>query len=546
MFENLRRWLSAHPKSTLVLMVLAALTPFLSKPFNIDDPLFIWAAHQIQIHPGNPYGFNVEWGWTQFPMWKVTENPPFTCYFIALTAAILGWGEVALHSFFLLPAVLVILGTHRLARHFCRQPLLAAIVTLFTPVFLVSSTTVMCDVPMLAFWIWAIVLWVEGLAQDGLRKLALAGLLIALAEMTKYYAACLVPLLAAYSLANRRPLSRWAQFLLIPLTVLCAYQYVTQAAYGTSLLYYAMEYAARSKSVFGFSKWDNGLIALAFAGGCLAPVVIFAPWQWRQRALGLFGGGAAAVAAGVFFNEELWKYYKGIQGSAQVPLKIQMIILAIGGLCALALALADLRSRRDARSLLLALWVAGTFVFAGFCNWTVNARSILPMAPAVAILIIRRLEQNKSARPSAVKFCLAVSAAFALLLTWSDVSHARAVRQSANLVHDKYCRTTGTLWFQGHWGFQFYMQEFGALPVDFKHPELKTGELVAIPAVNTNLRPPDPRYSTLLDILMVPGPAWLTTWNPDVGAGFYASLRGPLPFAFGRVPPEIVSVYILK
>ena len=31
-----------------------------------------------------------------------------------------------------------------------------------------------------------------------------------------------------------------------------------------------------------------------------------------------------------------------------------------------------------------------------------------------------------------------------------------------------------------------------------------------------------------------------------IGAGFYASSWGPLPFAFGRVPPEIVSVYVWK
>jgi len=29
-----------------------------------------------------------------------------------------------------------------------------------------------------------------------------------------------------------------------------------------------------------------------------------------------------------------------------------------------------------------------------------------------------------------------------------------------------------------------------------------------------------------------------------VGAGFYASVWGPLPFAFGQVPPERVLVYV--
>ena len=62
MLEKTRRWWRAHPNWTLTLATLAALAPFLAKPFNMDDPLFIWAAHQIHLHPADPYGFDVELG----------------------------------------------------------------------------------------------------------------------------------------------------------------------------------------------------------------------------------------------------------------------------------------------------------------------------------------------------------------------------------------------------------------------------------------------------------------------------------------------------
>jgi len=166
------RWFLLHPYLTLTLVVLAMLGPFLTKPFNVDDPLFIWAAHQIQAHPGNPYGFNVNWYGTMQPMWDVTKNPPLACYYLALAAGIFGWGEIALHFAFLLPAVAAIIGAYQLARRFCDHPMLAALVTLFTPVFLISGTTVMCDVPMLAFWIWAVVLWIDGTKQNDFGRLA--------------------------------------------------------------------------------------------------------------------------------------------------------------------------------------------------------------------------------------------------------------------------------------------------------------------------------------------------------------------------------------
>ena len=548
--NKISRWFVLHPYWALTLAVLAALGPFLAKPFNIDDPLFIWTARQIHAHPTDPYGFNVEWGWTAFPMWKVTENPPLAGYYLAAAAGIFGWSEIALHFAFLLPALAVVLGTYRLARHFCHQPVLAALATLFTPVFLVSSLTVMCDVTLLAFWVWTVVFWVEGMEQKNLWKLFVAGLLIALAEMTKYYGACLIPLLAAHSLMNQRRVGQWAQFMLIPLAVLCAYQYVTQAAYGCSLLYRAMDYASFSQGLFAFSKMHTGLVALAFTGGGLAVAAFFAPLLWRPRGLAAFAGGAGLILFALVLDGEMWKRHEPVLGLPRISVEIQFVFWATIGLSVLALAVADLVRRRDAQVWLLGLWVLGTFVFAAFCNWTVNARSLLPMTPAVGILIARRLGQGIPAGGGTwshgVILSLAASASLAVWVTRSDFLLTAAVRRCAEQICARYGRETGTLWFQGHWGFQYYMQSFGASALDVKHSPLRPGDGLVVPSNNTNPLPPNPERVELLEVLTVPGPRWLTTWNTATGAGFYASVWGPLPFAFGRVPPEGASVYVLK
>lgn len=146
MLDNIRRWCALHPHWALTIIIVVILLPFLDKPFNIDDPLFIWSAEQIKSHPFSPYDFMLNWYDESYPMWQVTENPPLTCYYIALAAGVLGWSEIALHTAFLLPVLAVVFGTYRLSRHFCDSPMLAGLTTLFTPVFLVSSTTVMCDV----------------------------------------------------------------------------------------------------------------------------------------------------------------------------------------------------------------------------------------------------------------------------------------------------------------------------------------------------------------------------------------------------------------
>jgi len=90
------------------------------------------------------------------------------------------------------------------------------------------------------------------------------------------------------------------------------------------------------------------------------------------------------------------------------------------------------------------------------------------------------------------------------------------------------------------------MNADGASALDVKRSDLKPGDALAVPSNNTNLFPPDSRKTDLVEIYRVPGPWLLATCNDTMGAGFYASVWGPLPFAFGRVPPETVSVYILK
>jgi len=547
--NKISRWFVLHPYWVLTLAVLATLTPFLAKPFNLDDPLFIWTARQIHVQPCDPYGFDVNWYDAAEPMWAVMENPPLASYYLALAAGIFGWSEIVLHFAFLLPAVAAILGTYRLARHFCDQPMLAAVAALFTPVFLVSATTVMCDALMLAFWVWAVVWWLEGMERDDLWRLGGAGLLIALAELTKYFGACLIPLLAAYGVIEKRRLrlGRWIACLLIPLAALCAYQWFTLALYKQVLMFEAISYAGYAKSLLGVSGIASALTALTFTGGCLAVVVFFAPFLWRARILAGFAGGTILTVVALSRGGILLQHYNRLQNSGWAPVNVQITLWAVGGVSVLALAVADVLDRRDARSWLLASWVLGTFLFTAFFNWTVNARSILPVAPAVGILLVRRLEQKgltgRKTWSRNAAICLAAGAALALLVTQSDFLLAVAVRQSAQQVCVKYGTKGGTLWYQGHWGFQYYMEALGASPIDIRRSRLKAGEKIALPQNNTTFFQPSPSAVSVVETMAIPGPHRLTTWSRGAGAGFYAATWGPLPFAFNHVPPENVVMY---
>jgi 4-amino-4-deoxy-L-arabinose transferase-like glycosyltransferase len=545
-------WFLSRPQLLLTLAVLATLGPALTKPFNVDDPLFLWAARHIVRHPFNPYGFEVNWyGWAM-PMWEVTKNPPLACYFLAIAGLVLGWSEVALHAACLLPAIAVILGTYRLARRWCQRPLLAAFLTLFTPVYLVSASTVMCDVLMLAFLVWAVVLWIEGLETDRPLYLAGAGVLIGLAALSKYFGMCLVPLLLIYGLSHglgiRRPLRRWLGFLLIPIAMLAAYQRATHGLYGKGLVFDAGAYALTERGLATSALIPSLLNGLAFTGGCFAVATLVMWWTWRPRALAAFVALGTLSVFLVFRDQPLVPP----GGATGRFLQVQLWLWAVGGVSVLAMAVEDARRRRDAVSGLLLLWIVGTFAFTVFVNWTVNGRSMLPMAPAVGILLARRLDQQASflggpVRRWGMNVSLVAGAVIAVAVSRGDFLLARAVRESARRTYDLVRAKDAKLWFGGHWGFQYYLARLGpkAQAVVNGQLEAKDGDLLANPTNNANIQAPSPGQFDSVEELSVQGPQWLTTLNGQVGAGFYVSSWGPLPFSFAEVPPETVTIYHL-
>jgi 4-amino-4-deoxy-L-arabinose transferase-like glycosyltransferase len=510
-----------------------ALAPFANKAFHIDDTLFLAAARQIRSRPLDFYGFAINWYGAARPMSEVMKNPPLDSYFIAAVAAIAGESETALHLAFLLPAVAAVLGTYSLARRFCARPAAAALVTLGTPVFLVSATNVMCDTMLLAFWVWAVELWVGGIETGRARALVAASLLAALAALTKYFGVALLPLLLVYGTVRRRRLGPWALPLLLIVGVLAAYQVWTLSLYGRGLFFDAASYAGSARSRLGMSVPEKTVAGLSFLGGCLASAAFFIPWLWRRAAL-VAGAVAALLGFALVFAGRIAP--PPLRGAPGAPgTAIQVAVFAAAGVSALALAAVELYRLRNALSVILFLWLFGTFAFAIFFNWTINGRSLLPAAPAIGILLVQRLELRRGAIPLPP---LAAGLLLALAVAWADFHLAGIARTAAAQLAQRFASAGKTLWFEGHWGFQYYMEARGAAPLDVELSRLTMGDRIVIPDNNSNLFPltPEtvaPRART--DYAAFP---FLTTLSPELGAGFYVDIWGPLPFAFGRVPPE--------
>lgn len=536
----------------LAIATLLCLIPFSGKAFHIDDTLFLYAARQITQHPFDPYGFEVNWYRSPLAMWMETKNPPLTCYAIAAAGKLFGWSERPLHLFFLLPALVVVLGTYHLAQRFTRSPFVAAAATLLTPVFLVSSTTLMCDTMMLAFWMAALILWIEGLDRDEPLLLTAAAVLIGLCALTKYFGIALVGLLLAYSWVRRRRLGEWAWYLLIPILILAAYQQWTWSLDYGHMFGGAVRFARIYRHNKDVSLLGDALVDLSFLGGCVLPGLLFAPFLWTRKRI-LWGAAFSGLAG--FVLSRGWINLG--EGGAPLDYHQHWLLVGIeagffvaGGLSILGLAIEDVRKRRDADSVLLAAWLLGTFFFAGFVNWTNNGRSILPLVPAAGILLARRLEGLWAAparrRTVQLAILLALSGVVSLWVAWGDEGLANSAREAAHRIQDKTRNQTGNVWFEGHWGFQYYMELLGARAIDVDAPEVQPGDSLAAGAGNTRFFEVRPRFVVEDDMIQIGMPYGISTMQQKMGAGFYSSDNGPLPFAIAPVPPERYELFRLS
>jgi hypothetical protein len=100
----------------------------------------------------------------------------------------------------------------------------------------------------------------------------------------------------------------------------------------------------------------------------------------------------------------------------------------------------------------------------------------------------------------------------------------------------------GTLWFQGHWGFQFAMERRGARPPDRESSQFHLGDVVVVPMNNTNTWPLPADVPVRFDRFEIPLGVGATTISLRRGAGLYSSFWGPLPY---RLDPPLPERYVI-
>src|SRR5262245_51217063 len=164
--------LSSVRRSTRDIAVLVVLTaalhlPFIGQAYHLDDDQYLDIAENVYRNPWFPLDMPAVFEGQHLNFWGHT-HPPLNGYVIAGVLLLRNRtpSEVFLHACFIAFSILATLSFYFLARRFTPHPFVAAAILAVNPTLMVCAHTLMTDVPLLALWLCACVLFISGFDQN--------------------------------------------------------------------------------------------------------------------------------------------------------------------------------------------------------------------------------------------------------------------------------------------------------------------------------------------------------------------------------------------
>jgi hypothetical protein len=489
------------PHKLLLLLALAYTLVNAVKPLTIDDTAYQAFAAQAARHPLDPYGFSVYW-WNYPDVANEVLAPPLLAYWWAPAIRLFG-DTPFLWKMWLLPLVVPLTyALYDLARRFARGlelPLVA--LALFSPALL-PTLNLMLDVPAMALSLGALALFARACDRGSFVLAALAGLVAGLGVQMKYTGLLTPAAMLLYAVCLGR-LRLWPAAAVVAAQVFLSWEFLMSLLYGES--HFLMHARYREGDAV---EWGRLMVALTTNLGSLAwAVALLALAALGVRWRGLIVAGALGLLAYVDVaylgeNQKLSEALAPVARKLGEPLFVERVAFGLLGLAGILLGVAvvwrlvrppaalvrwDRRlqgwengehslwraltpARPSRATLFLLLWLALEVV--GYARLTPfpAVRRLLEVF-VVITLIAGRLAAltclSAEARRT-VWGVVAYSAVLGLLVYGVDLADARAekgaVEEAARQIRER--GDGGTVWFVGHWGFQYYAEREGMQPIN--------------------------------------------------------------------------------
>jgi hypothetical protein len=451
----------------LIAVVLANTLPFVNRAIHLDENTYLAIAHNVFRHFWFPQDFPGLWFGIPVLNFSGHTHPVGVAWFLALLMKMFhGDQEWKLRLGFIVFPAAFAMATYFLARRFTQRPLLASLLTVVTPAVLVFSPTLMPDLPMATFWLWAVVAFCAGLDEDRASLRGVAGLLLVMATLVSYQALFMCAVLMLY--AWRRGERRWSTYLslFMPVIFLALYWYAGYRHYG----FFAAERTTRylsASNIFGLDYFRQKLLGMLTTLGATTVFGLAALWiWWKSKGWKIVMFGCLLVGASVFLVPRDYRWFEKMEYMFYAASGLALVWITAGFL--VHSIRANDGSKRGVSSdlFLLSSWFWGVVLYTIFlCEFSAT-RYIAALAPPVVILFVREtekcFEQKRLLPRRFLRFAVLATWIVALLTAYADYQFVGAYRDFSRWVSQKYSLAGGSLWVGTEAGLRYYMEREGA------------------------------------------------------------------------------------
>jgi hypothetical protein len=207
----------------------------------------------------------------------------------------------------------------------------------------------------------------------------------------------------------------------------------------------------------------------------------------------------------------------------------------------------DAWKRRDPVQGMLGAWLLTPLAVAPYLH--LPAKYVIAAAPAGALAVARALEGKPKAK-TVLGATVFAGALLGFAILRADASFANLGREVAANVVAPRVKEGKRVWFNGHWGFQWYAENAGARPLTTTPPHPQWGDLVVTSrhaeddAMAKRLMDAMPR-KRLVQTQELPSAGGRLMSRAD-GAGFFSNGWGYLPWAWGREPLDRYELWSIE
>lgn len=500
---------------------------------------------------------NYTYGSKLYAKFRNPHGPLLTTYLGMLLRAGADESEVLFHGFYLIFPFIGVISMYFLARRFTGQPLLAALLFLFTPGFLVLSHTLMDNLPGLSLGLAAAALFVWGVDRENSKMLLASGLVLTLAVLTSYQALSLVPAFLFYSTMSKpHRLKKFLPFFMLAIGG-TLWLLATYKIYGRLP---AISYKVRGQYYQwpGFEDYSFHILQILtfLAGATVFPLSVI-PIFFRRKmdllmALTVLPPLAVWAVLAKTGNEILTGP-KLVQFALLICVGFMIVYrLFVHGISAMPWG--KRTSKFSADSLFLFTWFISVIaVYMAFIVPYVAVRHLLLLFPPIILVFVREAEKLWPSRDRLRTSFLAATLLFTLagglaaaIADYRSASIYPRIAQQLEQQYDQYAKNGSTIYVKGEFSFRYYLEKQGFTLFNDKS-EIKPGDIIFFSLLESPSVVPWPEASYLELERIEPGDAFpFRIWNLWAGAGFYGDPMGPLPLVISQAIHDRIIVYQVR